>query len=88
MAVKPAEPSTARAAPAVAAAAAAEAAGRGEAAEAAEAAIYRSVYSCGPLYSTNAHQHAYLLGPKSHAEAAQPCAGGAQRSNGGRARTW
>jgi hypothetical protein len=70
MAVKPAEPSTARAAPAVAAAAA-EAAGRGlAAAAAAAAAIHRSVYSCGPLHGTNAYQHAHLLGPKSHAEAA------------------
>ena len=69
MAVKPAEPSTARVAPAVAAAAA-EAAGRGLAAAAAEAAIYRLVYSCGPLYSTNTYQHAYLLGPKSYTEAA------------------
>ena len=82
MAVKPAKPSTARATPAVATAAAAEAAGRGKAAgrglaaAAAAAAIHRSVYSCGPLYGTNAHQHAHLLGLKSHAEAAQPCAGG------------
>ena len=54
MAVKPAEPSTARAAPAVAAAAA-EAAGRGLAAAAAATAIHRSVYSCGPLYSANTY---------------------------------
>jgi hypothetical protein len=87
MAVKLAEPSTARAAPAVAAAAA-EAAGRGLAAAVAAVAVHRSVYSCGPLYGANAYQHAYLLGPKSHAEAAQPYAGGgARRSDGGRART-
>ena len=54
MAVKPAKPSTARAAPAVAAAAV-EAAGRGLAAAAAAAAIYRSVYSCSPLYGTNTY---------------------------------
>jgi hypothetical protein len=56
MAVKPAELSTARAAPAVAAAAAAvEAVGRGEAVLVAAAAIYRLVYSYGPLYGTNAY---------------------------------
>jgi hypothetical protein len=55
MAVKLAEPSTARVALVVAAAAAAEVVGRGEVAEVAEAAIYRLVYSCGPLYSTNAY---------------------------------
>ena len=54
MAVKLAEPSTARAAPVVAAAAA-EAVGRGLAVAAAVAAIYRSVYSYGPLYSTNTY---------------------------------
>ena len=62
-------------------------AGRGLAAAVAAAAIYRLVYSYGPLYSTNAHQHTYLLGLKSHAEAAQPCVGGARRSNSGRVRT-
>ena len=69
MAVKLAKPSTARAAPVVAAAAA-EAVGRGLAAAAAAAAIYRLVYSCGPLYGANTYQHAYLLGPKSYVEAA------------------
>ena len=54
MAVKPAKPSTARAA-LVVAAAAVEVAGRGLAAAAAAAAIYRSVYSYGPLYSTNTY---------------------------------
>jgi hypothetical protein len=75
MAVKPAEPSTARAAAAVAAAAVVGA-GRVVAAVAAAAAIHSSVYFCGSLYGANAHQHAHLLGPKSYAEAAQPCAGG------------
>ena len=78
MAVKPAKPSTARAALAVAAAAAAAVvgAGRGVAAAAATVAIHRLVYSCGSLYGTNTHQYAHLLGPKSYAEVAQPCAGG------------
>ena len=70
MAVKLAKPSTARVAPVAAAAEAVEGrevAGRGLAAVAAAAAIYRSVYSYGPLYSTNTYQHAHLLGPKSHA---------------------
>jgi len=53
-----------------------EAVGRGLTAAGAVAAIYRSVYSCSSLNGANAHQHAYLLGPKSHAEAAQPYAGG------------
>ena len=54
MAVKLAEPSTARVAPAVAAAAA-EVVGRGLAIVVAAAAIYRSVYSYGPLYGTNTY---------------------------------
>ena len=63
-------------------------AGRGLAAAAAAAAIYKLVYFCGPLYGANTYQYTYLLGPKSHVEAAQPYAGGARRSNGGRVRTW
>ena len=88
IAVKPAELSTARAAPAVAAAVVVEAAGRGEAAKkglaiaAAAAAIYRLVYSHSSLYSANTYQHIYLLGLKSHMEAAQPYAGRAWRSDG------
>ena len=56
--MKLAELSTTRAAPVVVAAAAEEAvveAGRGLVAVVAAVAIYRSVYSCGPLYSTNAY---------------------------------
>ena len=54
MAIKPAKPSTARAVPVVVVAAV-EAAGRGLAAVVAAAAIYRSVYSYGPLYNTNTY---------------------------------
>ena len=60
MAIKLAEPSTARAAPVVAVAAA-EVAGRGEAVGSglavvvAAAAIYRLVYSCGSPYSANTY---------------------------------
>jgi hypothetical protein len=54
MAVKLAKPSTARAA-LVVVVAAAEAVGRGLAIAAAAVAIYRLVYSYGPLYSTNTY---------------------------------
>ena len=54
MAVKLAELSTTRVAPVVAAVAA-EVVGRGLAIVVAAAAIYRLVYSYGPLYSTNAY---------------------------------
>ena len=93
MAVKPAEPSTARVVPVVAAAAAevvgrGEAVGSGLAVVAAAAAIYRLVYSYGSLYGANAYQHAYLLGPKSYAQAARPKTAAARTRSGGRARTW
>ena len=81
--MKLAELSTARAAPAVMAAAkeAVIEVGRGLVAVVAAAVIYKSVYSCSPLYSANAYQHTYLLGPKSHTETAQPCMGGTRRSD-------
>ena len=59
-------------------------AGKGLAAAVAAAAIYRLVYSYGSLYDTNTYQHAYLLGPKSYAEAARPYAGGHERVTGAR----
>ena len=52
--MKLAKPSTARAAPVVAAVAV-EAAGRGLAIVVAAVAIYRLVYSYGPLYGTNTY---------------------------------